>query len=87
MPTGWYGRAFQGTFLSLLKVRELNIHHALLQSQFLAIKIAQAPSANFFAKLRIPTSRTLETTHVRDSESSLHQEKVPAIHLPFAYMY
>ena len=40
----WSSRSFQGAFLSLLNVRELNIHHALLQSHSLATQIAEALS-------------------------------------------
>ena len=44
IATRWYSRSFQGTFFSLANVRELNIHHALLHSHFLAIQIAKALS-------------------------------------------
>jgi len=44
VATRWSSSSFQGAFLSLLSIREFNIHHALLQSQSLANQIAEALS-------------------------------------------
>ena len=41
--------------------------------------------SQFFARPCIPISRTLETMHIQDTESSLHQEEVPAIYLSIAF--
>jgi len=89
---GWHGQP--NDIAGRSKVRfwayltfELNIHYTLLQPRFSAIPIAPAPLTNFFPESCISSSRTSETMHIQDSESSLHWEEVPAIYLSIVWIY